>query len=567
MNKSIKFYKGNKKVALIATVFAVLVSLTMLFFGLSMLAVISSVLLALLARAMMLDIAIKNKLNLLLLAPFIAFIAGLLLVNLFWGAESFTKRLFYNLAFLAIPIAGSYILYNNQRFSKLVASKLTALIVIMAISLSCITYIFMVPLRYKPNVPPMSKGYSAYFGQEQQAKAGAPNVLLINTDIDIRSLPCYDGKTETPNISALADDGMVFLNYYSQTNKEFALLTGRYPERGGLVGKVYPSKVTAFSRYSNAFVSTNNVDGILGDEISLPAVLQAGGYNTACFGVWGLGDYGQYLPTNQGFDSFYGSYFAGSAFAIVNEKQGVAEKVGHSSDIDSITVKAQEYIKESASAKFFIEYSMPCSPLKNKESISAQVLALDKQIGALIDTLKTKEIYKKTLIIFSGGTTDDFGRSPFIATYINGSLNSGNFTGKELTAPICSIDVYPTVLNFAGLPLPNDREIDGVDLYNLLKGNIYGDSKLHTALYFFKGGKPKAILTRERQGNENYDFLYYTKAMGPSRKEALYNLTLDSTEKENIITSKQHTTQLLKDKLKEYATAFSKNKRGAYKYL
>ncbi len=564
MNKFVEFYKGNKRVALFATVLAVSISLILLFFGLSMLAFISAVLLVLLAAAMLVSIAVKDKLALFLLAPFVAIIIGLLIANIFWGAESFAKRLFYNLAFLIVPIAGVYILFNNQRFPKIASKKFTALITLSAVSVACITYVFMLPLRYKPNVAPMTKGYSAYFASEKQAKPNAPNVLLINTDIDIDSLPCYGGNNETPNICALAEDGMVFLNYFSQTNKEFALLTGRYPERGGLNNAIYPTKTSALSRYNNAFLSSNNVNGILGDEISLPAILQAGGYSCGCFGIWNLGDYGQYLPTKHGFDNFYGSYFAGSSFAIVNEKEGKAELISRSKDIDSITIKAQEYISQKADTKFFIEYSMPLQPFAGKNSVSAQdILAFDKQVGALIDTLKTKDLYDTTLIILSGGTQDSFGRAPFIVTYINGNLNSGNYAGRELTAPIATIDVYPTVLNFAGLTKPSDREIDGVDLYNLLKAFIYGDSKLHSALYFFKGGKPVAILKRESIDSKNYDFLYYTKAASSSRTEALFNLTLDRQEKENLATQEQNIAQSLSDNLKDYARTFSKNKRGA----
>ena len=122
---------------------------------------------------------------------------------------------------------------------------------------------------------------------------------------------------DTPNIDSIAENGVMMDNFYAASPvcspSRFSMLTGRYSSRGYLDNVVFPTVVDSDpwspTHFFGPYQFLNNVDGILGDEITFAEVLQASGYDTYLIGKWNLGDYGEYLPTEQGFDYFYGSYY------------------------------------------------------------------------------------------------------------------------------------------------------------------------------------------------------------------------------------------------------------------
>lgn len=134
-------------------------------------------------------------------------------------------------------------------------------------------------------------------------------------------------------------------NFYASapvcTPSRFSLLTGRYATRGYIDNVIFPtpcdSDPYSITHFINPYQFLNNVDGILGDEITIAEALKAVGYDTSCIGKWNLGDYGEYLPTNQGFDYFYGSYYVNdmTPYNWVREVGGKAEEVRtHAENLD-----------------------------------------------------------------------------------------------------------------------------------------------------------------------------------------------------------------------------------------
>ena len=92
-----------------------------------------------------------------------------------------------------------------------------------------------------------------------------------------------------------------------------------------------------------------NCDGMLGDEITIAEVFKNAGYATGAFGKWHLGDYGEYLPTNQGFDYFYGSHYVNdmTPFYYVEESDGQYEIVNDGTSINQKNLTS--YCHESIS--------------------------------------------------------------------------------------------------------------------------------------------------------------------------------------------------------------------------
>lgn len=140
--------------------------------------------------------------------------------------------------------------------------------------------------------------------------ASKPNIILIlNDDQGYQDLSCYGSPDiKTPNVDQLALDGMRFTDFYVASPvcsaSRAALLTGCYPYRVGVRGVFFP----------------NRGNGLSPDETTLAEVLKSVGYATAAVGKWHLGDEPRFLPTNQGFDSYYGIPYSNDMYPAKSMK-------------------------------------------------------------------------------------------------------------------------------------------------------------------------------------------------------------------------------------------------------
>lgn len=129
---------------------------------------------------------------------------------------------------------------------------------------------------------------------------GKPNILVIwGDDIGITNLSAYsDGLMgyRTPNIDRIADEGMRFTDSYGEqscTAGRSSFITGQSVFRTGL------SKV-----------GMPGVDiGLQVEDVTIATALKPHGYATGQFGKNHLGDLNKFLPTNHGFDEFYGNLY------------------------------------------------------------------------------------------------------------------------------------------------------------------------------------------------------------------------------------------------------------------
>ena len=130
--------------------------------------------------------------------------------------------------------------------------------------------------------------------------ADKPNILVIwGDDIGITNISSYsDGIMgyRTPNIDRIADEGIRFTDYYgdqSCTAGRSSFITGQSPLRTGLSKVGMPGAEL----------------GIQDRDITIAEVLKTHGYATGQFGKNHLGDKDEYLPTNHGFDEFFGNLY------------------------------------------------------------------------------------------------------------------------------------------------------------------------------------------------------------------------------------------------------------------
>lgn len=136
-----------------------------------------------------------------------------------------------------------------------------------------------------------------------------PNIVIIFTDDQgYQDLGCYGSPLiQTPAIDGMAREGLKLTDFYVSASVSSAsragLLTGRLNTRNGVKGVFFPES-----------------EGMPSEEITLAEALKAQGYATGCFGKWHLGDLKGHLPTDQGFDKYFGIPYSNDMYIGPSQK-------------------------------------------------------------------------------------------------------------------------------------------------------------------------------------------------------------------------------------------------------
>ena len=123
-----------------------------------------------------------------------------------------------------------------------------------------------------------------------------PNfVIIFADDQGYQDVGCFGSPTiKTPNLDRMAVEGMKFTDFYSAaaicSPSRAALMTGCYPPRVGITEVLF---------------RRHNI-GLNPKEVTVADLLKGQGYATACVGKWHLGHLPEFLPTSNGFDSYFG---------------------------------------------------------------------------------------------------------------------------------------------------------------------------------------------------------------------------------------------------------------------
>ena len=436
-----------------------------------------------------------------------------------------------------------------------------------------IFYVLTMNLRSQPNVDRLWEGHDDYLNGVDKNTEGKPNVLFILMDDMGWGDTSLNGAIfNTPNMDRIGQEGINFDNFYSSYSvcspARFALMTGRYPFRGYADNVMYPTIDTlspfASTRIFNSIEMGANCDGMLGDEITIAEVFQNAGYNTGAFGKWHLGDYGEYLPTNQGFDYFYGSHHVNdmTPFYHSTEKDGEYEIVHGTNEMFKDGKKDQSQLTEwihkeitdwitdsvkNSDEPFFAYYATPWphAPVFAGDDFDGAsgmgtyvdcLTEFDHYLGELFATLEDLGVMDDTLIVFTSdngpaleGSVDELRGGKYLA-YEGGQKvpcmirwgNNGGLweAGKTVKNSATLVDMFPTLVELCGITgnsgaknyLPADREIDGVSMLPLLTE----DKVIHTSdhpILHMKREKLKAIQytvpTAEVLSREEYkDYKY-----------------------------------------------------------
>lgn len=377
-----------------------------------------------------------------------------------------------------------------------------------------------------------------------------PNIIVIVADDlgygELSVQGCKDIRT--PNIDSIAKNGIRFTDGYVScpvcSPTRAGLNTGRYQQRFG--HELNPGPPGSASA---AF-------GLPLSETLLPARLKAAGYVTGMVGKWHLGYTDKYLPTDRGFDEFFGflggahPYFGGGIEgpnAIMRGKTPVEEKEYLT---DAFARESVSFIEKHKDEPFYLylAFNAVHAPLQasdkylkrfanikdeKRRTFAAMTAAMDDAVGRVLRTLRKHSLEEDTLIFFvsdNGGptrsTTSGNGplrgykgdvyeggiRVPFFVQW-KGHLPAGKIYNK----PVISLDIAPTVLAAAGISA-KDAKFDGVDLLPFLKGS---SQTPHSVLYW-RYGEKYAV----RKGD--------WKLVKNGESVELYNLADDIGEKNDL---------------------------------
>jgi len=349
----------------------------------------------------------------------------------------------------------------------------------------------------------------------------SPNFIIIFCDnLGYGDIEPFGSKViRTPELNRMAKEGRKFTHFLVTagvcTPSRASIMTGCYSQRVGM--HVNPRDGLVLRPISPY--------GLNPEEITIAEVLKEVGYKTGLIGKWHLGDQAEFLPTNQGFDYFYGIPYSDDMtqemgirlgkrldgahwppLPVMDNLKVVQAGVDRNLLTKDYTEKALDFIAENQDEPFFLylPHAMPGSTTKPFASEAFRgkskggpwgdsVEELDWSVGQIMNKLEELGIEKNTVVVFTsdngGLSTLSKDRNQKAPTSVlplragKGWLYEGgiripllikpsNYSGKARisTEPVIGHDFYPTFLSLAGIT-PNMSDLDGLDLSPLLYEN------------------------------------------------------------------------------------------------
>ncbi|MEN6603072.1 MAG: sulfatase-like hydrolase/transferase, partial [Bryobacteraceae bacterium] len=221
------------------------------------------------------------------------------------------------------------------------------------------------------------------------APSQQPNVVMIYADdLGYGDLACYGSRLSTPNLDRMASEGVRFTQFYSAnpvcSPSRAALMTGRYPTRAGVPRVLFPRDTV----------------GLPDSETTIAQVLKPRGYRTMCVGKWHLGHLPRFLPTNRGFDEYFGIPYSNDMRPrpLLHNTEVVEAEATLETLTPRYTEQAVRFIERSKGSPFFLymPHTYPHIPLaasprfrgKSPSGIYGDVIAeLDWSVGEVLAAL------------------------------------------------------------------------------------------------------------------------------------------------------------------------------------
>lgn len=316
-----------------------------------------------------------------------------------------------------------------------------------------------------------------------------PNIILCMADDQGWGDMAYNGHPvlRTPNFDNMANSGLRFDHFYAAapvcSPTRGSVMTGRNADRFG-----------CFSWGRN----------IRPQEITVAEALKTSGYVTGHFGKWHLGPVRKDSPVNPG-NSGFDEWFSSPNFFDLNpilSREGIA--VQTQGEGSMVTVDAAiDFIRKHSDKKqpflAVVWFGSPHNPYsaiqqdretypgmeEKRQNYYGEITAMDRAFGKLRQELKALDIDKNTILLFC---SDNGGVAGFSATGGRGSKGQIYEGGLRVPAilewpvripqsrttniPCVTSDIYPTLLEIAGVTIKNQPPLDGISLVPLIDNKM-----------------------------------------------------------------------------------------------
>jgi arylsulfatase A len=405
---------------------------------------------------------------------------------------------------------------------------------------------------------------------QAEAAAEKPNFVLIYIDdMGYGDIGPYGSKlNRTPNLDRMAAEGMKLTSFYAApvcSASRAQLLTGCYAPRVSVPGVFFPA----------------GPKGLNPSERTVAEYLKDSGYATTCIGKWHLGDQPDFLPTNQGFDHYFGIPYSndmqrnsledGRRVTPLLRDDKVAELLedeGQRRVTREYTEEAVKFIEEADDKPFFLylPHTAMHVPLFPHEDFAGKskngtygdwVEEVDWSVGQILNALRENDLGENTLVIFTSdnGPWASKGAAGGVAGPLRGSkgctLEGGVreptiawwpgtvAAGSSCDAVCGTTDVLPTFVKLGGSdigkPVPSVT-IDGKDISPILLGKT--KESPHEAWFYYQGTTLQAV----RSGSWKLAITPQSIGMGMkerpddlmSKEPRLYNLDEEIGEITNL---------------------------------
>jgi arylsulfatase A len=418
-----------------------------------------------------------------------------------------------------------------------------------------------------------------FFGCASETKTPPNFVIIFIDDLGYGDIAPFGSElNRTPNLDRMAAEGMKLTDFYVAaslcTPSRSALMTGCYPQRVDMEHNALPGTG------NNLVLFPGDPKGLNPNEITIAEMLKEKGYATACIGKWHLGDQKQWLPTTQGFDTYFGIPFSNDMglsntrndyppLPLLQEKEVIEEEPDQGYLTKRYTEKTLAFIEEHQKEPFFVylphtmvhlpRFASPAFLGKSNNGLYGDIVEeIDWSVGQILDKLVELKLEKNTVVLFmsdNGGTrsTDTYTVSNEPLRGGKGGMFEGGFrvcslawapglipAGSVSNEITTAMDVLPTFATLSGATVPTDRIIDGKNILPILTGQPNAKSP-HDAFFYRRGNLffavrsgPWKLFTKEYKiGNETI------------KAGTLYNLEKDIGETTDVSSQNPETVARL----------------------
>ncbi len=338
------------------------------------------------------------------------------------------------------------------------------------------------------------------FGHLQAEDQATPNfVVFVADDMGWGDSATYGHPLiKTPNLDKLASQGVKFTQCYSACGvcspSRAAILTGRTPYRNGVwrhLSGIHEAHLRA-------------------SEITYPELLKGIGYETCHVGKWHLNSKQQFntpdfpQPGDHGYD--YWIYTHNNASPshknpdnFVRNGEPVGKMEGYSAQL--VAAEAALWLEDIRDPEKPFALSIwvhePHSPIATDPRFSdlyaghenskymGNITQMDHALGQVMDALDQAEVSENTFLFFTSdnGPVPNFGGTTGGLRGVKRSSHEGGIRvpgvarwpgkiepGTVSDIPVIGSDIFATVLDIVGIPLPTDRTIDGTSMIPAFSG-------------------------------------------------------------------------------------------------